>query len=48
MSFLNAILPETFKIQQPYRVIIAKWLARRLATLEAPGTNPGKNLLISD
>ena len=33
-----------------YQVIIAQWLARRLATGEFRGSNPGKgeNLLISD
>ena len=32
------------------QVIIAQWLARRLATGEVPGSNPSKgdNLLISD
>ena len=33
-----------------YQVVIAQWLARRLATGEVLGSNPGKsvNLLISD
>ena len=33
-----------------YQVVIAQWLARRLATEEVPGSNPGKgeNLLISE
>ena len=33
-----------------YQVVIAQWLAQRLATGEVPGSNPGKrdNLLISD
>ena len=33
-----------------YQVVVAQWLARRLATGEVPGSNPGKgkNLLISD
>ena len=33
-----------------YQVVIAQWLARRLATGEVPGSNPGKgeNLLISE
>ena len=32
------------------QVVIAQWLAWRLATGEVPGSNPGKgeNLLISD
>ena len=34
----------------PHQVIIAQWLAWRLATGEVPGSNPGKgeNLLISN
>ena len=33
-----------------HQVVIAQWLARRHATGEIPGSNPGKgdNLLISD
>ena len=36
--------------KHPDQVIIAQWLAWRLATWEVPGSNPGKgeNLLISD
>ena len=36
--------------KQANKVIIAQWLARRLATGEVPGSNPykGDNLLISD
>ena len=32
------------------QVVMARWLARRFATREVPGSNPGKgdNLLISD
>ena len=32
------------------QVVIAQWLAQRLATREVPGSNPGKgeNLLISE
>ena len=33
-----------------YKVIIAQWIAQRLATGEVPGSNPskGENLLIDD
>ena len=41
---------ENLKYSHIYQVVIAQWLARRLATGEVPGSNPGKgeNLLISD
>ena len=38
------------KTKQKQTFVIAKWLARGLASGEVPGSNPGKgeNLLISD
>ena len=38
------------EVSSPYEVVIAQWLALRLATGEVPGSNPGKGekVLISD
>ena len=47
---IESTIKITIKKQSINQVVIAQWLAWRLATSEVPGLNPGKgeNLLISD